>query len=325
MPEHELKELLPETLYDNIKLAFDDENLREVLKQKSKSSTKDKILKQRKARKRNYKEASLQCNEKISWVNKPENLEKVSKNKLCQKKTNKIKDKMAYFRKSEKENYSNHMKSPSNFGMNNMHAPTSNWNTPKQHKRHKTGLNTSGFKNNILFDSCDNKSSLSLSCSGDQIEPVSFTPFKSNYSPNKNLTKNNQMEEMQNTPLQDRFEKFGLPNPDSTHWRSVKYFNGRNTPLCKEFRKVLNKETPKKDFEIANDNNPFINDYNFESPKKELSFGREIVSSTPVNKTPISKQVYDLPCQPSDLFEDDATKAEFSNLFSNKSNHISNM
>jgi len=72
---------------------------------------------------------------------------------------------------------------------------------------------------------------------------------------------------------------------------------------------------------------PFI-EYSYISPKKDLSFGRDITGfklTSPVTKTPIQKQGFMTPYHPTDLFEDDMTKAELSNLFSSKSNQIGHL
>jgi hypothetical protein len=68
--------------------------------------------------------------------------------------------------------------------------------------------------------------------------------------------------------------------------------------------------------------------HSFMSPKKEMQFARDITSyknSPPVTKTPVLNKCLYTPCHPSDLFEDDATKAEFSNLFFSKSNQLGNL
>lgn len=233
---------------------------------------------------------------------------------------------MAYFRKCDKENLHDNIQSAKLFGIPyQSNVQQSNAGTPKQYKRQKTELMASGFKNRVLFDSCDNKSSLSLSCAGEQVDVEPFTPLKGYFSPSKNQIRNYEPDELLNTPAQERFQNFWLPNPESTHWKSLRYLRVKNTPLSKDFVRAFSKQTPKKDFDEPNDNNSLLNECSFVSPRKELSFGRDIVSSTPVSKTPISKQIYEVPGHPSELFEDDPTKAEFSNLFSNKSNNINNL
>jgi hypothetical protein len=87
----------------------------------------------------------------------------------------------------------------------------------------------------------------------------------------------------------------------------------------------FHKNTPRRDNHEEDSACSPLNRNSFISPKKELSFGKEVLSSTPVVKTPLLKHVYDTPYQQSELLDDDLTKAEFSNLFSNKSNHMSNL
>lgn len=129
-----------------------------------------------------------------------------------------------------------------------------------------------------------------------------------------------------NTPSQDRFRNFWLPNLDSTNWKSLKYPKLKNTPLSKEYVKPFMRGTPKRDIRDAYDDVSQENENAFISPKfKELSFGKDVMNGVPVGRSPMVKQSYGTPLQASEFLDDDITKAEFSNLFSNKSNHIGNL
>jgi hypothetical protein len=63
---------------------------------------------------------------------------------------------------------------------------------------------------------------------------------------------------------------------------------------------------------------------NLLSPQKELSFGKDLACRFPLSKSPLGKGRYGTPYHHVEMLDDDPTKAEFSNLFSNKSNHMGN-
>lgn len=84
--------------------------------------------------------------------------------------------------------------------------------------------------------------------------------------------------------------------------------------------------TPKRDIRDAYDDVSQENENSFISPKlNELSFGKDVMNGAPVGRSPMLKQQYGTPLQASEFLDDDITKAEFSNLFSNKSNHVGNL
>jgi hypothetical protein len=155
-----------------------------------------------------------------------------------------------------------------------------------------------------------------------------FSPFKSKGSElNANLNSEHNVEEDEivQTPPQDRFRNFWLSNLESTHWKSFKYSKYRSTPLGKEGIRPFIRGTPAINIQDQYDNDSLMNGSNFVSPHKELSFGKSMINASPVTRTPLLKQCYGTPCQPSELLDDDPTKAEFSNMLSNKSNLYGNV
>jgi hypothetical protein len=127
---------------------------------------------------------------------------------------------------------------------------------------------------------------------------------------------------MESIPYHDRLSKFWLSNTDNDPWKKHKYNKIKSTFLAKEYEKPFIRGTPQKNFKNLHENFSPANENSFVSPKKGFSFGRDIHASSPSKKLPLLRQVYELEDKHCEIFDDDITKAEYSNLFSNKSNHI---
>lgn len=155
-----------------------------------------------------------------------------------------------------------------------------------------------------------------------------FSPMKmrsNDFQPNHNCPDAG-LEEALHTPSRDGFRTFWLQNLDSTNWMSLKYRKSINTPLSKEYVKPFTRGTPMRDIRDCYDDISHCNEDAFISPKfKELSFGKDMAPNQAVGKSPLLKQVYGTPLHASEFLDDDITKAEFSNLFSNKSNNAHNL
>ena len=96
----------------------------------------------------------------------------------------------------------------------------------------------------------------------------------------------------------------------------------KNSSVAKEIEKPFIRGTPQKNFKNLHENFSPANENLFFSPKKGFSFGRDIHASSPIKKIPQLRQDYSLEDKHCEILDDDLTKVEYSNLFSNKSNHI---
>lgn len=177
--------------------------------------------------------------------------------------------------------------------------------------------------NNLLYESFDNKSSYEISCPDEKLHIEHESLIKSFMSPDKIISHHTESDDINHTPMRENLKDFWIINSSYNNWKYPFIQKLKNTPNLNDFIKNYNKNTPQKDPDAVNDSS--YKDYHdsFMSPKKELSFGKHFINSTPVAKTP--KQTYSTPCHPNDMYEDENTKAEFSNLFSLKSNHFSNL
>lgn len=285
LKESEIKELLPGELYQQLWTTFNQKKLESVLH--NKDHKQSMATTQKKSRKRTHEMAALQWNEEVLG---------------CFKSV--IKQETPPVHRS-------------------LDIP---WDTPKLHKRIKRG--TSNQSDKDIFESWENRSSVSNSFAVDRHElpnsPFSrdcFSPAR--IRPNEfqvNISNLDQGgEEVLQTPSKDRFRNFWLPNLDSTNWKSSKYLRNRGTPLEKEQVNPFIQNTPLRDIRDCYENVSQGNDNSFISPKfKELSFGKDTLNCRPVVKTPLLKQFEENQYQASEFMDDDITKAEFSNLFSNK-------
>ena len=278
----------------------------------------------RKLRKRNFKERLLVWDDEII---KPLDLNRDDTDfpyVIKKKNEAKVKEKMSYCdyngeyidSKSITSKFSDH---------NSKDISKSLWsNFEKQHK-FKSGSQFKGSHRNLLLDSDENRSSFGMSCYDEGIQQEDISPIKNLMSPDKILINDIYMEEVNKTPFQDRIRDVWFENYQEVNLKTNSIPKSKYTPLSKDFCKNIAIRTPKKNFDHYPDNHTSFINSSFISPKKEISFGKKAFTSTPLSKTPIQKQTFGTPSHPIDLFEDENTKAEFSNLFSNKSNHFANL
>ena len=136
-----MKQLLPEAVYKNARLAFDDKSLRKTLSKASHNKIKLEEKEARKARKRSYKESLLVWDEQIgkqSDQSKDDWITPYSSNKF---------DKICEYKLEMNKEFKDNADSKSN---TSKHSETnlkdinksSKWGTP---------LNNKGFKHDLLL------------------------------------------------------------------------------------------------------------------------------------------------------------------------------
>ena len=180
------------------------------------------------------------------------------------------------------------------------------------------------------FDSSDNKSSLSMNCYEEKVNQDTTQQRKYSISPSKimggdfesKVLKDLKIEENFISPFTDKLGSLWLNHIDFDEIKNFKYSKLKNTPQRKAIDKQSYKRTPCKGFENLNENFSPYNENSMLSPKKGMGFGGAMVSSPFIMKSPLMKQISNIKEQQSTFFDDAYTKAENSNLFSNKSNQI---
>jgi hypothetical protein len=250
LSENEIRDKLPEELYKKLTAAFDKTQLKKLLQLKEKSKMEENH--QRKGRKRMRNDISLQCNEKMSkLVVLNHKTEEISLK--INKKNKKLKFKQENSPNFEKENQCKESLGFSRLDLvQNDRITVSKFDTPRAMKLFKHSCYESDLKKNI-FDTIENKSGISISCLDEK--EVQNTPSLKNYfSPYKikgcdlNATSSIgncvDAEDQPQTPSQDRFHNFWLPNIDSTHWKTHKYSKLKNTPLDKDSVRPFIQGTP---------------------------------------------------------------------------------
>lgn len=172
-PEDEIRELLTTPIYEKARSVFCGKNLSKQLQSQPTQEVLDKVQvevsKQRKSRKRNHKEASLQCNEQVLQPFEPHTDKEEIALKIS-KKDSKAQSKLRSSPSFGKENIS-----ASIFGVVKEEvkqkelSSTCRWASPQRHKRHKSGVSDFSIKKSDFLDSIDNKSSPGLSCNGEKL------------------------------------------------------------------------------------------------------------------------------------------------------------
>jgi hypothetical protein len=179
-------------------------------------------------------------------------------------------------------------------------------------------LDSCALKN--FFDSIDNISV----CSGENID-INSTPL-SKYMISPSKIRINELQTllnasdykadcMENIPCNEKFSKFWLLNFDNDLWQKHNYGSSNSSPV-KELEKPFVRGTPQKNFKNLQENFSPANENIFISPKKGFSFGRNIHTSSQIKKVSLQKKVNELEDKHCEIFDDDLTKAEYSNLFS---------
>jgi len=156
----------------------------------------------RKARKRNFEQASSHNFDDniLKWNESGIRKANITENKSHKKKKNKTKG----------ENIENEHKANEKLHIqDNLSVPALKWETPKQHKRHKSELTSSIFSKRALFEDDDNDF-LNLSWAGEFLEKENKFSSPSIVSPNKE--KCNNIDKSYFTPSQQRLQHFWLYN-----------------------------------------------------------------------------------------------------------------
>lgn len=309
-----------------MRLAFDEKNLRKTLSKISHCKSKLEEKEARKARKRNYKESLLVCDEQIGKHSEQSKEENNLPFATLSHNNDKIYDDRCEvnLEYSENADWKSVISKHSDAHLND-NSKSSKWGTPLPNKRFKHDMTFLNSRKNLLYESFDHKSSYEISCSDERLHIENESPLIKNFmSPDNIIGNHSESEDINHTPLRENFKDFSNINNSYFNWKYPILQKLKNTPNINDFIKnIHNKISPQRDSDAVNDSSDKEYHDNFASPKKELSFGKNFISSTPVSKTP--KQTYTTPCHPNDLLDDENTKAEFSNLFSSKSNHFSNL
>lgn len=161
LSEKEIRDLLPEELYNKLTAAFDKAELQKLLQLKEKSKREEN--KQRKERKRTRNDVSLQCNEKVPKLTELDhNSEEISLR--INKKSKKLKFKQESSPSFGKENLCKESLGFSRHDLTqNDRITVYKFDTPKESKFFRPSCYDSDMKKNI-FDTIENKSGISISC-----------------------------------------------------------------------------------------------------------------------------------------------------------------
>lgn len=320
-----MKELLPPSLYSNARIVLDQKNLAKTIAKISTTQKKQEEKEIRKSRKRKFKERLLVWDEEIikhtddgkDYINCLYTIKR--------KNQEKVKDKLEFDRYCSEHDDSKSI--TSKFSEHNYKDIINNsiWDNFGNHQSFKLGILMRDSHKSLLFDSIDNKSSYEIICSDNKLHDDNISPIKNFISPNKILADNIELDEINKTPFYEKIRETYNEGYIEGHFKALVIQKFKHTPLSKENFKSFLKNTPKKDLNNILQDHINISDQSFISPKKEISFGKRLMSSPHLSRTPVHKQVFGTPSHPIDLFEDENTKAEFSNLFSNKSNHFGNI
>lgn len=322
LPESEIKELLGSSTYEKARIAFNKNQISKALQSQHTDPNKSDSEMKRKAKKRTKEDLLLQCDEKVAQPSiKEENTVRQTKRDL--KMRSKL-DRSPSFGKNNE--LSANFENQNSRYLNASKAHMLNVESPKLHQKAKRSILDSCAQKNF-FDSIDN-----ISVCIDESIDVNSTPL-SKYMISPSKIRINELQTqlgildhkadcMENIPCNERLSKFWLSNLDNDPWKKHKYGKLSNLSLAKELEKPFVRGTPLKNFKNLQENFSPANENLFISPKKGFSFGRDIHASSPIKKIPVLRKVYELEDKNCEIFDDDLTKAEYSNLFSNKSNHI---
>jgi len=180
------------------------------------------------------------------------------------------------------------------------------------------------------LDSYDNKSSLSMNCYDEKVDqnptllwkyPIS--PYKIKWDEFESLVgRDLKIEENCLSPFIDKLGSFWLNHTDYDDLKNFKSSKLKNTPLRRDVDRQSFKRTPCKGFANLSEIFSPYKENSLISPQKEINFDKVMVTSPFIMKSPLMKQISNIRDQQSEVFDDAYTKAEHSNLFSNKSNQI---
>lgn len=331
LSEKEVEELLGTASYVKARTAFNRDLISKAFEERAiEQSVPLQKKNSDRGRKRTREEAMLKCDEKVQLHDSKEEC----KFKVSYKLTKKGKKPMKRFDRSPSFGKENNF----NFA----HFGVSKTKFMKTGKLHESSLPFSRkpkvLKKNIfdlrasksIFDSIDNATPALFSCGEDNVG-VDTTPL-SKYAHSPAVARtfeagpyqygNGQFgDDMEYPTSKDKVGAFWLSGPNPNIFKKDKFSRIRSSLAIPEVPQAFINTTPRKD--LGNLDVGFSPDRenSFISPKKELSFGKNLLGASPITKTPLLKKVYELNQQHCDLFDDDLTKAEHSNLFSIKSNN----
>ena len=233
-----MRNLLPENIYKNARLAFDDKILRKTISKVSNSKNKQDDKELRKARKRNYKESLLVWDEQI--LKGSEEYRDENKSSSIRKIDKINKNNFELFRENidcksitSKQSEGNLRDISKNF----------NWGTPGNNKRLKNEIMFMNSRKNLLFDSIENKSAYEMSWSDERIHPEHDSIMK--ISPDKILNHNIESEDISHSPIPEHIRDYNLPNYKNITSKASMHSYLKNIPQLNDIAKSFFKNTPK--------------------------------------------------------------------------------
>ncbi|CAI2368544.1 unnamed protein product [Moneuplotes crassus] len=327
LKENEVKEMLGNTCYNQVRAALYKDKISKILVPK-KSESKMTIP-QRNLTKKSEGELQLQCKEKTIIDSSIDTPSKISQSKMS-KREKKAMRKRLLSPNFDKENHSilnmNEIKEEE---INSRRENLSQFNTPLRGEANNSSiLDKMLYKN--CFDSCDSKSPIHLSMYEEKDFEQDIAPITKFLGSHRNILAEDYESEIggevkfeanELSPLQDNFRNIWRSCIDSDEKKHISKISHQP----RELEKMPAKRSACKDFSNLNSNYSPINENNFLSPTKDLCLSRGMISSPFMVKSPLLKAIPALSKvlnNHRDIFDDDITKAENSNLFSNKSNQI---